>query len=125
MEDRVPFRVIRGSENNINQIGYKDGQVYFATDTKKIYLDAKNQRIPMGGNTGIYYGNANFDNMTGPEFFFNFTDIEGTNIPNVNDLILNSDGSFYKVIEIYLDTFEIKTEKLTIAGSGGGSVEPV
>ena len=42
MEDRVPFRVIRGSENNINQIGYKDGQVYFATDTKKIYLDAKN-----------------------------------------------------------------------------------
>jgi hypothetical protein len=43
-------------------------------------------------------------------------------IPNINDLILNDDGCFYKVLEIQGEGFEtiLNTEKLTIAGTGGG-----
>jgi len=52
----------------------------------------------MGGNTGIYYGKADFTGEIGPTFIFKFEDIDGDNLPNINDLILNSDGSFYKVI---------------------------
>lgn len=120
MTNNTVFRVARGLDEKINQLPYEDGYVYFATDTKKIYLDANEQRTPMGGNTGIYYGKADFTGLEGPEFIFKFEELEGENLPNTNDLILNSDGSFYKVLEVYKDTFEIKTEKLTIAGSGGG-----
>ena len=116
----TPFRVIRGTENKISNIPYQDGCVYFASDTKKIYFDSLDKRITMGGNTGIYYGKADFTGMEGPEFIFKIEDLEEDNIPNVNDLILNTEGSFYKVIELFLNDNEIKTEKLTIAGSGGG-----
>jgi len=98
MGNNAVFRVARGLDEKINQLPYDDGKVYFAIDTKKIYLDANEQRTPMGGNTGIYYGKADFTGEIGPTFIFKFEDIDGDNLPNINDLILNSDGSFYKVI---------------------------
>ena len=58
MEDKIPFSVVRGLENKIESLKYQDGRVYFATDTKKIYLDAAGKRTPMGGNTGIFYANS-------------------------------------------------------------------
>ena len=124
MTNNTAFRVARGLDKNINQLPYKDGYVYFATDTKKIYLDTNEHRTPMGGNTGIYYGKADFTGETGPTFIFKFEQIDGDNLPNVNDLILNSDGSFYKVTQILNEDGEIFTEKLTIAGSGGGGNNP-
>ena len=120
MENKVPFRVVRGIENNINQIEYQDGQVYFATDTKKIYLDTNQQRIPMGGNTGIYYGKASQPDVA-EEFFFYPYEIEDGLIPNVKDLIINTDGCFYKVEEVRGEV--IKTSRLTIAGTGNGTIE--
>jgi hypothetical protein len=71
----------------------------------------------MGGNTGVYYADADFEGLAGPEFFFSIEEIEGENVPNQNDLIINSDGCFYRVIE--KDEKEIKTNKLTIAGGTG------
>jgi len=54
----IPFRVVRGYESDILSKEYHDGFLYFTTDTKKIYLDSDNKsKIPMGGNSGIYYGN--------------------------------------------------------------------
>ena len=91
MTNNTVFRVARGLDEKINQLPYEDGYVYFATDTKKIYLDANEQRTPMGGNTGIYYGKADFTGLEGPEFIFKFEELEGENLPNTNDLILNSD----------------------------------
>lgn len=120
MNNNIPFRVIKGLEEIImsNKHPIQEGSVYFATDTKKIYLDTNGSRLSMGGNTGIYYGKADFEGLEGPEFFFKFDDIEGENLPNINDLIINSDGCFYKVLEKQEDEF--KTERITIAGSGGG-----
>jgi hypothetical protein len=120
MNNNIPFRVIKGLEEIImsDKHPIQEGSVYFATDTKKIYLDTIDSRLSMGGNTGIYYGNADFEGLEGPEFFFKFDDIEGENLPNINDLIINSDGCFYKVLE--KQESEFKTERITIAGSGGG-----
>jgi hypothetical protein len=103
-----------------------EGFVYFATDTKKIYLDTAQDRLSMGGNTGIHY--ADSDQPTdGEEFVFSINDMESGEYPNINDLILNTDGCFYKVEELDKIDGEIKTVKLTIAGSGGGggSSDPV
>jgi hypothetical protein len=115
---------------------YREGHIYFATDSKKIYLDANGEsKLPMGGNSGIYYGVADFgvdipENQT--EFEFTVYDIEGNDkdnrliIPNINDLILNKDGCFYRVIELNnegVDTIII-TNKLTLTGSGSSPSGP-
>ena len=117
------FRVVRGTDDKISIMPNIDGSVYFATDSKKIYLDNAGKRMSMGGNTGVYYATADFEGMEGPEFFFTFDDIEGDNIPNPDDLIINSDGSFYRVLEKVDD--EIKTSRLTIAGTGDGNTESI
>ena len=134
MDNKISFRPVQGTEEKIMSLPNKEGNLYFATDTKKIYLDTGTQKLPMGGNSGIYYGTKDFgkdipDDQT--EFEFNPNDLEinqngdSLTIPNIDDMILNiPDGCFYRVISIETNegTEEviIKTEKLTIAGSGGG-----
>lgn len=128
----IPFRVVQGTEAKIINKGYNEGYLYFATDTKKIYLDANGQsKLPMGGNSGIYYGRmvlAETPDEGQKEFDFTPLDLEvnlnsdSISLPNIGDLILNiPDGCFYRVTEVDGTDEEaiISTEKLTIAGSGG------
>ena len=132
----VSFRPVQGTEAQIKATEYQEGYVYFATDSKKIYLDANGEaKLPMGGNSGIYYGLMELEgeppeNQT--EFEFTVYDIEGNeeserlNIPNVDDLILNKDGCFYRVIELLGEDENtvIVTNKLTLAGGGNGPAGP-
>jgi hypothetical protein len=37
---KIPFLPMRGPEELVLKQEYHDGAIYFATDTKKIYLDA-------------------------------------------------------------------------------------
>jgi hypothetical protein len=127
------FNPVMGPEKVVLATDPSSGSVYFTTDTRKIYLDVDEDRVklPMGGNIGLFYGKMKpasppVDGQT--EFRFKITDIVGNEkadrflIPNVNDLILNEDGCFYKVKSIYgtLGDTTLETLKLTIAGTGGG-----
>lgn len=60
MSEKTRFTPIKGTEEHIfaNFPGYNEGYLYFATDTKKIFLDSGGKsKIPMGSATsGIYYG---------------------------------------------------------------------
>ena len=121
------FHPVMGTEERVQAQTNSAGTVYFTADTRKIYLDINDTKLPMGGNVGLFYGKmkpAGFVADDQVEFEFTTEDIirEDENdlvlIPNVNDLILNNDGCFYKVISVDGDTFN--TEKLTIAGTGGG-----
>ena len=38
-DDRLPFKVVRGTEDKIMSQKCQEGYIYFATDTKKIYFD--------------------------------------------------------------------------------------
>lgn len=132
---KYPFNPQLGTEEAVLKQNPSKGAVYFTTDTRKIYLDFDEMKakIPMGGNIGLFYGKMELssppiDGQT--EFSFNaIDDIVGNDveeskilIPNVNDLILNSDGCFYKVISVNEDV--LNTEKLTIAGTNnGGNVD--
>ena len=118
------FRPVQGLEYNIKNSSPVDGYLYFATDTKKIFLAKEGNYLPMGGNSGIFYGSRELsdEEKEDPElttFIFSTDDIEGDQVPNVDDLILNTpDGSFYRVT--YVDEEQmITTTRLTIAGSGG------
>ena len=63
MQQQNPiFTPAFGKESKILDSGYNEGWVYFATDSKKIYLDANGEaKLPMGGNSGIYYGRLEFN----------------------------------------------------------------
>lgn len=122
-ETDYPFRPIRCREKDLETRPAVNGFVYFTTDTKKIYCGFQNQYLLMGGTSGVYYGQRIFsEDETDTEetlFVFTTSEIEGSETPNVDDLILNTpDGGFYRVRNVYND--EITAERLAIAGGGGG-----
>lgn len=132
MDTQVTFRPYRGTEEKIKNLPYRDGAIYFSTDTKKIFLDVNNiAKVSMGGNSTFYYGKMIFSETPDEgqiEFTFNIqndleinTDItENLVTPNIGDLIINiPDGGFYKVVES-LDNETLLTHRIAISGTGGG-----
>lgn len=150
-----PEHIVKGSPEEMHEAfrHLEDGRMYFAVDTKKIYLDCDfttsdgnriQDRLSFGGNNGIYYGNKSFPEET-DEFWFIYEngDLESApeGVPQINDLILNKDGCFYRVTNVRIGQIDVKTvddqgniitqpseefytiietKKLTIAGSGSG-----
>ena len=100
MDNRVPFKIVRGPEQAIMESytepnhTYPDGTVYFATDTRKIYYsDGTTSLTSMGGNSGVWYGQMEYTET--PEegqvnFDFHPDEIEGDMLPNIDDLIFIS-----------------------------------
>jgi hypothetical protein len=124
--NRIPFRPVRGKDEAIKNSSTVEGYVYYATDSRKTYLGtASGEKILMGYDTGIFYGKKDIPkNDSGgqqdPIVFFNLTkDIEGNRLPQTNDLILNTDGCFYRV-ETVISAVDVKTKRLTLQGTGGG-----
>ena len=132
MNDNV-FQVVRGTESTILSRTPLKGYVYFALDTKKIFYSDGEEFLPMGGNTGVWYGKMEYletpeEGQT--EFDFSPDEIEGNenaedgkyHLPNIDDLIFNTpDGCFYRVVEIEQSgsTPVLHCTKLTVAGGGG------
>lgn len=128
----IKFRPVKSTEEKILASEPVEGKLYFAMDTKKVYIPNGKEFIPMGGNSGIYYGTMTLtDTPNEGQVNFDFTayDIEGNDgssenasLPNVDDLILNHDGCFYRVLELSGKGYNtiITTKKLTLAGGGGG-----
>ena len=131
----LPFRPIIGTEQKILNVPeiYRNGLFGIASDTNRIYYGDDGRMHLIGSKSNIYYGNMHLTetpdaNQT--EFLFTLEEIEGNEsvenndyiIPNESDLILNTDGCFYKVLEVIVDgnSTVLNTKKLTIAGSGGG-----
>lgn len=126
----VRFVPVVGTEQQIKAEKQTDGQVYFATDTHKIYLDTeKDNKLPMGGagNSGIYYGTKELTDEEKELEEIQFTllnDIEGEELPSQDDLVLNADGCFYRVIFVDIKNKIVTGSRLTVAGSGGGGGAP-
>ena len=129
MSDKLRFIPVKGVEENILASPYSEGKLYFAIDTKKMYLDANGKnKLPVGGagNSGIYYGTKEFQaeedqlNVT----FNGETELENEDTPIPDDLILNiPTGSFYRVVSV-ISSNEIITQRITSAGGGGSSDQP-
>ena len=55
----IAFRPVRGKDSIIQSQSLCEGNIYFASDTGKIYLDTSTERVLMGGaGASIYYGIA-------------------------------------------------------------------
>lgn len=123
------FYPVQCSDETFQGLAAQEGHVYFVTDKKKIYLGKNGEKIPMCASSGIFYGKkvVEYDdsgNKPDPEVTFLYDEIEGEDIPEVDDLILNigtedaSDGCFYRVHTITEEGLE--TTRLTLQGTGGG-----
>lgn len=122
------FRAVRGKDEVIQKFyeeNKKDGYVYFAHDTKQIYLGEGGKLIPMGaagGGSGveIYYGSDYYPIEDEETKFFLIPYEYLTNqdeMPQLNDLILMSDNnSLFRVVERSESGYLCKQ----ISGGGGG-----
>ena len=119
----IAFRPVRGSESSILSQDIREGYVYFATDTGKIYTDTADERVLMGAAVGaaIFYGTAGELKRDEQTNYYNIvkTAVNG-GTPKKGDLILNSDGGFYKVESISEEAFICSL--LSVSGTGEGPV---
>ena len=121
------FQPVQCTQEVFDRLTPAEGYLYFTTDTKKIYLGKSSGMLPMCANTGIFYGTKQikYENnglTPDPKVFFTINDIEGNDKPEIDDLILNVDGCFYRVKTISANADTFMAERLTLQGSsvGGG-----
>ena len=137
MAEKIIFQPVRGTQAAINRQPIQEGYVYYAYDSGRIYLDKNGNRYLMsnkagggsgGGGTGIIYANGN-DRQIVPEdlterepviFIMDLAALEDQQLPEVDNLILNSDGRFFRVLGVDEYTSKITVKLLAVSGSGGG-----
>ena len=122
--EKIPFDFVQCSSTYIKSLEKEKkivaGTLYFVLDTKQILLGRNPEMAtPMGKGTGVRFATKKTDsNKVNKNVNFVLKDLEDQSCyPQIDDLIFNSDGSFYRVIKI--DGSDIKTTRLTVAGGGG------
>jgi hypothetical protein len=121
------FRPVRGLENIIQQQSIIDGHVYFATDTGKIFVDAQGERHLMGGSGAsiLYANDTNIKQRTDGKYELHVSSLEDEeHIPRAGDLIINSDGRFFKVSIVNMQYIICTLLAVSGSGGGGGPVTP-
>lgn len=119
----ISFRPVRGTESNIVNQPLHNGYVYFATDSGKIYLDTDEDRYSLGANgAAVLYSNAeNVISNTDNSYTILYSYLDDQNaIPKAGDLIINSDGRFFRVNYYDAVSAIINCKLIAVSGSGGG-----
>lgn len=122
---KLGFNPIQCSSATFETLVPTDGSLYFVTDTGQLFLAKDDTFVEMCGGVNLVYGKKSieYDNSgqtPDPNVSFTSWELEdSTHLPMVNDLILNTDGCFYRVKSINGDNIE--TTRLTLQGTGGGS----
>ena len=119
------FIPVLGTKEKISNAAIADGYTYFETDTGKIFVDVDGERIAFGGGgVSVLYADAKDVKEDTTDFTYmlyasqHLEDIEA--IPEKDDLIINSDGRFFKVLSFNKDTDLIKCKVVSVSGTGSG-----
>ena len=88
-----------------------------------MFLGKNGKFIEYGGGINLVYGDKDIEYVNNglepdPNVTFYLYELEKNVLPLVDDLILNTDGCFYRVKSISGETIE--TTRLTLQGTGGG-----
>ena len=117
----IKFRPVQGTKDKIKDAPYCEGYIYFATDTGSIYLDTQGERKPIGGGgVDVMYASAAvvIENVDG-SYSMQMSDLDDpTAAVSADDLIINSDGRFFKVT--HADDTMITCNLIAVSGTGGG-----
>ena len=141
IDSKTKFRPVYGTEAKIIATDFHEGWIYVASDSGKIFIDSEGVRRQRGGSgsgggtgsSGVVWGygdeelgtlvKATDDASDGdPVFYFSTTAVDGGIVPDVDALILNSDGRFFRVTDNSVSTDKFFTVELIAVsgGSGGG-----
>lgn len=114
----LPFRPVRGTDKAIQNVDINEGWVYFATDTGRIYVDTRDERVAMGSaGASIYFGTSTpIKDEDTSLYTIQKEDVDG--YAKLDDLILNTDGGFYKITSVKNNYYICSL--LSISGTGGG-----
>lgn len=121
----LPHRGLEVDILNTSKLPIVNGQVFFATDTNRIYWDAEDSRhCAHDEGIGFVYGTVEDDDEIGEGVIgdddvhlFPRSKIENNHYL-IGDIIINMDGTFYRILEIQPEY--CACEKMLVAGSGGG-----
>ena len=126
----IPFRLVRGSEENILAGPALDGYLYFATDTGRIFIAKDYDFIPMGGGgVEIFYAHAEESDIkedAGDGYYLTFDVLDDPEASiGENDLIINNTssgtgGQFFRVENADRVTNTISCKRIAVSGTGGG-----
>ena len=132
----VKFQPVRGPQEQINRMPIREGWLYFAYDSGRIYLDKNGTRYLMSnkssgggeGGTGIIYANGSNTQIIPRDlsekeptiFIMDLIALEDAIPPNIDNLILNSDGRFFRVLGYDSENEKITVKLLAVSGSGSG-----
>ena len=121
------FTPARGLKEKILQERLANGQVYFSLDSNGLYFDAEGKRRQINGaGVTFVYGEASgeeiaFNELSELYYFPKDRILQDSGLEptyHVGDIIINSDGTFYKIESI--DTGFCYCRKMLVAGTGGG-----
>lgn len=120
----IKFNPVQCTSETFKNLSATDGFLYFLTDTKQMYLAKNGQFVNMCGGVNIHYGTKkieyeNSGQAPDPHVTFQVDELENQENPLPGDLILNTDGCFYKVETVSQEG--IATVRLTLQGTGTGS----
>lgn len=121
---KIPFIPNQGKEEIIQKQSLHEGNIYFATDSGKIFLDTATERVTIGGGgVAIIYASAKNIVLDSVDLKYNLylSDLDDQKaVPKKDDLIINKDGTFYKVVSFNKESKLIKCTRVAVSGSGGG-----
>lgn len=119
------FIPVLGTKEKISAQAIAEGFTYFETDTGRIFVDVNGERVAFGGGgVEILYADAKNVKEDTTDFsylLYASQDLTDPNaMPEADDLIINSDGRFFKVLSFNKDSDLLKCKLLAISGTGGG-----
>ena len=122
------FIPVYGEEQDFNKLPIENGRIYFSTDTRKIFVDMNDQRIPMGGSgISLFYADQTNVIKSDDETSILFSEyfLDQNSLPQINDIIINSDGIFYRVKEIDNEYYTCSIIAISGTSGGGGGTSPI
>lgn len=119
------FIPVLGTKEKVSAQAITEGFTYFETDTGRIFVDVDGERIAFGGG-GVQILYADSKNVT--ESFFDETyyiplaDLDDKEAqPSENDLIINKDGRFFKILYVDRNEGSINCSLIAVSGTGGNT----
>ena len=119
----VSLKPIRGAEQDLLKLNVVEGALLIATDTGKMYMDANGKRVSVGGS-GSPFIYAEAEDLEPDEYgtyTLSFDDLESEDmLPQVDGLIINSDGTFFRILEVNAEEQTMLCMIIAVSGTGGG-----
>ena len=119
----VSLKPIRGKEQDLLELDVVEGALLIATDTGKMYMDANGKRVSVGGS-GSPFIYAEAEGLEPDEYgtyTLSFDDLESEDmLPQVDGLIINSDGTFFRILEVNAEEQTMLCMIIAVSGTGGG-----